>query len=185
MQAKASTAPQKLSTLVWVCVALLAVIGPLTVPKPGVPGSLKADEPTYYLMALSIWYDGDLTCENRDVERLFREFPTRADDLLLSSTDGWETARFSSPFVYSILAAPIAGLFGANGMVSLNCVLALAMIAMAIAYLKRFPLDVLKIDRSYVSGVLGEGNDVDEAMRRVYGDDYAGMCRAWQRRNTR
>ena len=104
-------------TLAWVCLTLFFVLFPLTLAKPGLPMLLKADEPANYLMAVSLWRDGDLRCDPQDIERLFHEFTPRTDNLFLMSEDGWKTVHFSAPLVYPLFAAPAAGLFGANGLI--------------------------------------------------------------------
>ncbi len=121
------------------CLTLLLVIFPLTVVKPGLPMTLKADEPAYYLMALSLAHDFDLRCELDDLGRLFDQYPYLAVfNLILMTDDGWTTVFFGKPYVYSFFAAPFAGLFGANGMVAFNMALLLGMIWMGAAYLQRF-----------------------------------------------
>jgi len=121
------------------CLALLLVIFPLTVVKPGLPMTLKADEPAYYLMALSLGRDFDLRCELPDLGRLFDEYPYLAtSNLILMTDDGWDTVFFGKPYIYSLFAAPFAVLFGANGMVAFNMALMMAMIWMGAVYLERF-----------------------------------------------
>jgi hypothetical protein len=132
------TALRKPLILTWVCLTLFFVLFPLTLAKPGLPMLLKADEPANYLMAVSLWRDGDLRCESRDLERLFHEFTHRSDNLFLMSEDGWKTVHFSAPFVYPLFAAPAAGLFGANGLIAFNAALTMLMIAMGTVYLRRF-----------------------------------------------
>lgn len=124
-------------TLASLSVVFLAF--PLTLEKPGLPPNLKADEPAYYLMALSLARDGDLEVGVEDVERVFREFPySRVDNLILMSEDRWRTAYYGKPFVYSLFAAPLAGPFGADGLVLLNSGLLVAMIWMGTLYLRRW-----------------------------------------------
>ncbi len=125
-------------TLAWVCLTLFFVLFPLTLAKPGLPMLLKADEPANYLMAVSLWRDGDLRCDPQDIERLFHEFTPRTDNLFLMSEDGWKTVHFSAPLVYPLFAAPAAGLFGANGLMAFNAALMMVMIAMGTSYLRRF-----------------------------------------------
>ncbi|MEJ2084591.1 MAG: hypothetical protein P8Y44_02800, partial [Acidobacteriota bacterium] len=121
------------------CLALLLVIFPLTVVKPGLPMTLKADEPAYYLMASSLGLDLDLRCELEDLGRLFDEYPYLAtSNLILMTDDGWSTVFFGKPYIYSLFAAPFAALFGANGMVAFNMALMMAMIWMGTVYLERF-----------------------------------------------
>ena len=124
------SALRKPLTLAWVCLTLFFVLFPLTLAKPGLPMLLKADEPANYLMAISLWRDGDLLCDSQDIERLFHEFTHRSDNLFLMSEDRWKTVHFSAPFVYPLFAAPAAGLFGANGLIALNAALTMLMIAM-------------------------------------------------------
>jgi hypothetical protein len=132
------TALRKPLILTWVCLTLFFVLFPLTLAKPGLPMLLKADEPANYLMAVSLWRDGDLRCESRDLERLFHEFTHRSDNLFLMSEDGWKTVHFSAPLVYPLFAAPAAGLFGANGLIALNAALTMLMVGMGTVYLRRF-----------------------------------------------
>ena len=85
-------------------VSLFLLIVPLTLPKPGLPVNLKADESAYYLMALSLVHDGDLLVEEKDVERVFLEFPyAPVRNLVVMSDDGWRTVYFSKPLLYPLL----------------------------------------------------------------------------------
>lgn len=127
------------AALALACLSLFLLAFPLTVGKPGLPTNLKADEPAYYLMALSIARDHDLRVEVRDIDRLFEEFPfgpTR--NLILTSDDDWHTVHFGKPIAYSLAAAPFAALWGANGMVFFNMALFVAMLWMAVLYLRRY-----------------------------------------------
>ena len=128
-------------TLAWVCASLFLVLLPLTLSKPGLPRQLKGDEPANYLMAISLWRDGDLRCESQDIDRLFHEFPHRTDNLALMSLDGWRTVYFGVPLVFPLFAAPAAGLFGANGILAFNAALMMIMIAMGTSYLRQFNRD--------------------------------------------
>ncbi len=131
-------------TLLWL--TLLLVLIPLAMAKPGLPGSLKSDEPAYYMMARSLVSDGDLLYERRDIERLFDEFPyLPARNVILMTDDGWRTIYFGKPYVYSLFAAPFAGLFGSNGMVAFNMLLLMAMVAMGASYLRHFNPDGLAV----------------------------------------
>ncbi len=115
---------------------LLAV--PLTIGKPGQPPTLKADEPAYYLMALSLARDFDLQYEPADGDRLLEEFPfASTHNLILMTSDGWSSAHYGKPLAYPLFAAPFAALFGANGMVFLNMALFVAMVWLAAVFLAR------------------------------------------------
>lgn len=121
------------------CLTLVLLAFPLTLGKPGLPPSLKADEPAYYLAALSLARDGDLRMDAEDADRVFQEFPYGSvSNLILMSDDGWRTAHYGKPYVYSLLAAPLAGPFGANGMLLFNMVCLVAVIWMGTVYLSRF-----------------------------------------------
>ncbi len=122
-----------------VALSLFLLTFPLTLTKPGVPQGLKADEAAYYLMAMSLAHDGDLRLAEEDTVRLFHEFPHRATrNLIVMSDDGFETAFYSKPIVHAILSAPLARLFGANGLLLFNMILLVGMIWMGWDYLRRF-----------------------------------------------
>jgi len=114
---------------------LLAIA--LTSDRPPRSASFKADEPNYLMMALSLWHDHDLVCEQRDLDRLFVDFRPPAGAVALMTDDGGRTVHFSLPWLYPLVAAPFAGLLGARGLTVLNIGLLLASIAMAAAYLRR------------------------------------------------
>ena len=119
--------------------AVFLLLLTLSVGKPGLPVTLKADEPAYYLMALSLARDHDLVCDTGDLGRLFDEYPyLAAFNVILMTDDGWHTVFFGKPFIYSFLAAPFAGLFGANGLVAFNMLMLMGMVWMGTAYLSRF-----------------------------------------------
>ncbi len=126
------------------CLSVAIVLLPLTHHKPGMPATLKADEPSYYLAALSLVKDGDLRCEPRDLARLYREYPyTPVRNLILSTDDGWHTVYFGKPYIFSFLAAPFAAVWGANGLVLFNALLLVAMIWMTTLFLARYNPDWL------------------------------------------
>lgn len=126
------------ASLVLGCLSLLLLLYPLAVPSRGQPVTLKADEPAYYLAALSLARDGDMRCETKDLRRLFDGFPHRPiENLILMSVDGWQTVHFGKPIIYSVLAAPWAAAFEHRGMMAFNMALFVAMIWMGFFYLRR------------------------------------------------
>ncbi len=128
----------RIAALAFVSLAVFLLVFPLTLPKPGVPTNLKADEPAYLMMAQSLAFDRDLRLEPRDIERVYREFPFRpVSNLIVESDDGWHTVYYGKPYVYSLLAAPFVRLAGADGMLVCNVLLFLAMLAMGWRYLAR------------------------------------------------
>ncbi len=130
--------------LLWLGLAL--VLFPLSLGKPGLPTGLKSDEPAYYLAALSLAHDGDLQFSPGEAGRIFEEFPyLTVRNLILMTDDGWRTVYYGKPYIYSLFAAPFAGLFGANGMVAANMLLLIAMIWMGASYLRRFNSSALAV----------------------------------------
>lgn len=125
--------------LALVGLTLFFCLFPLTVRKPGLPVTLKADEPAYFMMAQSLAFDGDLRVDEEDVERVFLDYPYRpVQNLILMTDDGWRTAYYGKPYLYSLVAAPFVRLFGANGMVFLNMALTFVMVWTGTLYLARF-----------------------------------------------
>ena len=107
--------------------------------QPGLPPTLKADEPAYLLMAQSLAEDGDLLVELRDFSRLLDSYPyLPTQNLILMSDDGWRTTYFGKPYIYPLLTVPLVAVFGANGLVSFNALLFVLMIWCGTHYLKRF-----------------------------------------------
>ncbi len=131
-------------SLALTCLSVALLVLPLTHRKPGMPATLKADEPAYYLAALSLAKDGDLRCEPRDLARLYQEYPySTVRNLILSTDDGWNTVHYGKPYIFSFLAAPFAAVWGANGLVLFNTLLLVAMIWMTTFYLARYNADWL------------------------------------------
>ena len=121
------------------CLTLFLVLFTLAVGKPGMPPTFKADEPAYYLMAQSLALDGDLLCDLGDVRRAFDEYPyLDVRNLIVMTDDGWDTVYFGKPYIFSLFAAPLTALFGANGMVALNMLLLMALVWMGTVYLSRW-----------------------------------------------
>ena len=81
------------------------------------------------------------TCrvEPKDVDRAFQEFPFGpVNNMIVMTDDGWHTVYFGKPYIYSLLAAPFARLFGANGMLFFNMLMTMAMVWMGYLYLRRY-----------------------------------------------
>lgn len=130
---------KSLSRIALLGLSLFLLLLPLTLGKPGLPPTLKADEAAYYLMALSLAHDRDLRLDQQDADRLFDEFHYRhASNVIAMSDDGWQTVYFAKPYLYSLFAAPLVGLFGANGMVFFNMLLTVGMIWLGAFYLSRY-----------------------------------------------
>lgn len=134
----APLASHRPTVLALAAVSLFFLFLTLSPARPGLPPNLKADEAAYYLMARSLGEDLDLRVQREDTERLFEEYPFRPTrNLIVMSDDGWQTAYFGKPYLYSLLAAPFAVVLGANGLLLLNALLFLALVWMGAAFLSR------------------------------------------------
>jgi hypothetical protein len=130
---------RRLTPLVLLCLTAFLVLFPLCVGKPGMPLTFKADEPAYFLMALSLTHDGDLEHGVEDQRRAVDEFPLLpAQNAILMTDDGWRTIYYGKPYLYSLAAAPLAYWFGADGMMAFNMLLLMAMVWMGTSYLRRY-----------------------------------------------
>lgn len=133
------TRTDRLTPLVLLCLTAFLVLFPLCVGKPGLPLTFKADEPAYYLMALSLARDGDLEHDIVDQRRAINEFPLLpAQNAILMTDDGWRTLYYGKPYLYSLFAAPLTHLFGADGMMAFNMLLLMAMVWMGTSYLRTY-----------------------------------------------
>ncbi len=133
-------------SLTFGALALFLVLFPLTLVKPGLPLTLKSDEPAYYLMALSLVHDHDLRCDDRDAQRLAMEFPyNSARNLILASDDGWKSAYFGKPYLVSLVVAPGVALFGADGFIATNMALLLLSVWLGALYLRQFNSDAMAL----------------------------------------
>ena len=125
--------------LAFACFASFLVLLPLSLKKPGLPMQLYGDEANQYLRASSLINDGDMRCDAEDLGRLFSEYPFAQDvALVLMTDDGWLTARFPGPITFPLIAAPFVALQGAGGLVALNALLWVAVLALAYWRLRRF-----------------------------------------------
>ena len=122
--------------------SLVLLLLPLTVPKPGMPATLKADEPAYFLASLSLARDFDLDCEQEDLQRLFDDFPyLTTRNLVIGTNDDWKTLFYGKPYLYPLFAAPLTTLFGSDGMLAFNMLLLIAMIWMGTDVLRAYNPD--------------------------------------------
>lgn len=129
----------KATYLAFISMAVFLVLFTGTVGKPGLPPTLKADEPAYLAMAMSLVEDGDLESNPEDYPRLLASYPyLPTENLIIMSDDGWKTVYFGKPFIYSLMAAPLVAVFGANGMVVFNALLFVLMIWCGAWYLRRW-----------------------------------------------
>ena len=111
---------------------------------PGAAGEIKGDDAVYVTAALSAAFDGNLSFEQRDLERfegLYHKGPEgiflkRGKTLRLAAGGGFPFLRivkepdpradrlyFGKAIIYPIVAAPFVRYFGLNGLLLLNVVL--------------------------------------------------------------
>jgi hypothetical protein len=103
----------------------------LTVDFPRAAFGFKSDEATYYMMAYSLTEDGDLTYTKKDLERVWREFPSGPTGVFLKKGRTLRGAPDPDPnrlyygksFVYPLFAAPFVKIFGTNGFLVLHALL--------------------------------------------------------------
>jgi hypothetical protein len=103
----------------------------LTVDFPRAASGFKSDEATYYMMAYSLIDDGDLAYTRRDLERVWREFPSGPTGVFLKEGRTLKGAAdpdpnrlyYSKSFVYPLFAAPLVRVFGTNGFLVLHALL--------------------------------------------------------------
>src|SRR5690606_36571720 len=132
----------------WIATLVIAAVYgglALSVDFKSASGGIQSDEATYYLMAYSLAFDGDLEYRQEDLERGYREFATGPSGIFLKrGTDvtGFRvTARppfvefpgvpdpdpsrlyFGKSYLYSLVAAPFVRILGTNGFLLLNAIL--------------------------------------------------------------
>ncbi len=129
----------------------------LSVNVERVSGGFFSDEATYYMMGLSLAYDGDLAYRKADLDRALAEFPSGPSGVFLKRGSdvthvfpslkppfiGLSTAAdhdgnrlfFGKSFIYPLFAAPFVRVFHTNGFLVFNSVLLGAAFLAAYAFL--------------------------------------------------
>lgn len=105
---------------------LLLLAAAWALPLPDAP---VGDEATYLLAAASLWHDGDLRYDSRDLARGYRTWSAGPRGLALIE-DG-DSLAFARPFLYPVVAAPFYGLLGPRGVRVLGMALFLGMLQVA------------------------------------------------------
>jgi hypothetical protein len=80
-------------------------------------------------MARSLWEEGDLLYDHRDLLRAYRVWNAGPSGLTLLTFDGGQSLRYAEPFAYSLVAAPAWAVLKTAGLPVLNMALFLAMVA--------------------------------------------------------
>jgi hypothetical protein len=106
-----------------------------TVGKDRLPGGFICDEAAYFMMTQSLWEDGDLRWEERDVVSANRIFEGGPRNVILMTPDGGENLYYGKPYIYSLLVLPFFALLGVNGFVLVNALMFITMVWLAWRYL--------------------------------------------------
>lgn len=107
-----------------------------TVGKQRLPGGFICDEAAYFMMTQSLWEDGDLRWEERDVVTANRLFEGGPRNVILMTPDGGKNLYYGKPYIYSLLVLPFFALLGVNGFVFCNTLMFLIMVWLAWRYLR-------------------------------------------------
>ncbi len=107
-----------------------------TVGKDRLPGGFICDEAAYFMMTQSLWEDGDLRWEERDVVTANRLFEGGPRNVILMTPDGGETLYYGKPYIYSLLVLPFFALLGVNGFVLVNALMFITMVWLSWRYLR-------------------------------------------------
>ena len=94
---------------------LLFVLAGLATNPLKLTRAFYSDESVYYTMAYSFAYDGDMEFQQRDLERVYREFSAGPQGIVLKLNERDNTIVFGKAFLYSFMAAPFVRLFDTSG----------------------------------------------------------------------
>ena len=110
----------------------------LTMPVVAQKGGFFSDEATYYAMAYSIAFDGDIRYESHDLERVYdRGYDAGPSGIFLRQQELTGRLYYAKAFAYSLAAAPFVRAFGDNGFFLLHALLLSGMMLAGYAYLAR------------------------------------------------
>jgi len=128
-------APFALICLAAATLVVLAAVMPVTAHKEG----FFSDEATYYAMAYSLAYDGDIRYEIHDLERVYDNGWAGGPSGIFLRYDA-DTAQihYAKAFVYSATAAPFVRLFGDRGFFLMHALMLAGVLLAGYAYLRRF-----------------------------------------------
>ncbi|MCH7824030.1 MAG: hypothetical protein IH849_04455 [Acidobacteria bacterium] len=128
----------KLPILV-LAVAAMTLIGlAVTMPVSMHKGAFFSDEATYYAMAYSLAFDGDIRYQEHDLERVYdRGYTAGPSGMFLRYQAETGRMYFAKAFAYSLVAAPLVRVFGDNGFYLLHALLLSGVLFAGYAYLAR------------------------------------------------
>lgn len=114
---------------------LLALVGATLVRTPRAPES--GDEPTHWLQAASLAWDGDLRYSDEDFARYREQWGARPPGIDLESRDGGNTQVYGRPFFHALVAAPFVRAMPERGMRVANALLLAAAALLAARTLQK------------------------------------------------
>ena len=130
----------KASWTVLILVSLVFLGISLFVNLPAIHnGFLFADQATYYAMAQSIAFDGDLKYTKKDLIRYYEDFNAGPMGIFLKrlNTPAGETLVYAKNLAYPLFAAPFVRAFGPNGPLVFHALLLFLLLAMGFKYFAR------------------------------------------------
>ena len=118
--------------------ALIFLGQAVSVDVPSLKRGFFSDEASYYAMAYSLAFDGDIRYEQKDLERVYARGYTGGPSGIFLRRDADDgNLYYAKAFVYSLAAAPFVRVFGDNGFFIFHAVLFAAVLAAGYAYLRR------------------------------------------------
>lgn len=133
---------------------LLGMAATVNVPRASV--GFQSDGATYYSLAHSIAQDGDFAFQRKDLERVWREYPTGPEGIFLKKGKTVRVALtgqfpfiewrkgpdtrddrlyYGKNYIYPLFAAPFVKVFGTNGFLVFHALLLVVSLAASYAFL--------------------------------------------------
>jgi len=129
---------QRLPILVLVLAAVMLIGLAVTMPVSMHKAGFFSDEATYYAMAYSLAFDGDIRYQEHDLERVYdRGHEGGPSGIFLRYQAETGRMYYAKAFVYSLAAAPLVRVFGDNGFFLLHALLLSGILFAGYAYLSR------------------------------------------------
>ena len=109
--------------LLILAISVAGTAAALSLDVVGALGSVKGDEATYVMMALSAAHDGDMVYESTDLSRFYRLYQGGPEGLFLKREAGPGAPGqlfFAKAWLHAVVAAPFVRVLGLNGLLVLN-----------------------------------------------------------------
>jgi hypothetical protein len=123
-------------TSLWAGAAVLVALSVWAawVDVPALVGKHKGDEATYVSMAFSLAEDGDLEFTKADLDRYVGLFGSGPEGLFAKRGPTPERLEYGKSYLYAVVAAPFAAVFGLGGLWLMNLLLLCISVACAVAF---------------------------------------------------